>query len=669
MLKKIIFSSLCLLCLGCNDVSSDNTTSDNDKTKPTTNAASESTIKSNDTVLEYLPFENKNDYADAEKGFKVTAENPKIKGDNTGNVVYNIDKFDFIQGDAPDTVNPSLWRQGELIGKNGLFKVVDGIYQVRGFDLANMSFIRGKTGWIVIDVLTATETARAALKLLQDNVADLPVSAVIITHSHVDHYGGIKGILPDNNESRNIPVIAPQGFVEAAVNENVMAGNQMKRRSTYMYGNLLDSDATGTVGSGLGTTTALGNVNIPQPTREISSSKEIIMVDGIEMEFYYTPGAEAPAELMVYIPEFSALMQAEEMSKTLHNLYTLRGAQVRNALLWSKYLQDTIVRFGDDVKVSFGTHHWPTWGNEEIVEFWKGQRDIYRYIHDETLRLANHGQTLIEVGENVKLPDSLAKQFSNRDYYGTVNHNAKAQYQLYYGWFSGNPSELNELPPVEEGIKFVEYMGGADVVIAKAQKDYDKGEYRWVATALNHVVFAEPDNIKAKELLANTLEQLGYQAESGPWRNFYLTGAYELRNGTDKAKAAFASAKSEIDQLDMETYLDYLAIRLNHPEAAKTFLQLNFIIPDDTKPSGITQKFGLIVENGVINYALGTLLDAPQATITLNRSLINETDFDKEKIKTAMEKGEITIDGNTEKFVEFSSLIDTFSPAFNIVTP
>ncbi len=655
MLKKIILFSVCMLCLGHDAVFAEN-------------AATSATIQQNKEVLNYLPFANKDDYADAKKGFIATAKERQIKTDK-GHVIYNIDKFDFIQGESPDTVNPSLWRQSELNGYDGLYKVTEGIYQVRSFDLANMSFVRGKTGWIVIDVLTSTETAREALKLLRENVEDLPVSAVIVTHSHVDHYGGIAGVLPDGNKSGKIPVIVPKGFVEEAVNENVMAGNQMKRRSIYMYGNLLDSSATGSVGSGLGTTTAIGSANIPEPTVEISKNKEIINVDGIDIEFYYTPGAEAPAELMMYIPQHKALMQAEEISKTLHNLYTLRGAHVRNGLLWSKYIQDTLVRFGDDVEVSFGSHHWPTWGNKRIVEFWKGQRDIYRYIHDETLRLANHGQTLLEVGENVQLPDSLAKQFSNRGYYGTVNHDAKAQYQLYYGWFGGNPSELHELTPVEEGIKFVEYMGGADAVIEKAQKDYDKGEYRWVATALNHVVFAEPNNKDAKELLADTLEQLGYQAESGPWRNFYLTGAYELRNGTGKVKVALASVKPEVNQLDMETYLDYLAMRLNHPEAAKTFLQFNFIVPNDTQQAGETQEFGLIIENGVLNYTLGTLLDNPQATVTLNRSVINETDFYKNKIEAAMENGDIKINGNAKKFIEFISLIDTFSPTFNVVTP
>jgi len=649
MLKKILLTMLCLFLVSHTDGFA-------------ANKASDSTIKKNKAMQEYLPFEDKSDFDDASRGFMTTLDYNEIKTEK-GVTVYDISTFDFVKGDAPDTVNPSLWRQSELVAKSGLYKVVDGIYQVRSFGVANATFIRGKTGWIVIDVLMAAETAAAALKLVQDEVEDLPVSAVIITHSHIDHFGGIDGILTKKaRESGKIPVIAPKNFVFESVSENIMAGNPMRRRAVFMQGKSLEKSASGGVGSGLGTTPAVGgSSSMPRPTIEVGSNKEILMVDGIEMEFYYTPDAEAPAEFMFYIPKFRTLMQAEEMSKTMHNLYTLRGAKVRSGLVWSKYLQDTIERFGDDVEISIGSHHWPTWGNKNIVEFWKGQRDIYRYIHDETLRLANHGQTMLEIAENIKLPDSLAKQFSNRDYYGSISHNAKAQYQLYFGWFSGNPSELHELPPVEEGIKFVEYMGGSNAVIKKAQKDYDKGEYRWVATALNHVVFAEPNNKKAKALLADTLEQLGYQAETATWRNFYMTGAYELRNGTPKNPAS--PPKQPMAVLDIENYFDYTAMRLNHPKAADTLIQLNFILPD------VNQKLGVVVENGVLNYTVGTLLKSPQATITLNRSIINATNFAPKLVAAAIKKGDIKVKGDSAKFSEFTGLLDTFKPVFNIVTP
>jgi alkyl sulfatase BDS1-like metallo-beta-lactamase superfamily hydrolase len=581
-----------------------------------------------------------------------------------GTVIYDIAQFDFLSGDTPDTANPSLWRQSGLNAIHGLFEVTPGIYQVRGYDLANVSFIRGETGWIVVDPLTATETSSAAFQLLKENVEDLPVSAVIITHSHVDHFGGVKGIItPEEMAERDVPLIAPVDFFIESVNENLMAGNQMSRRASYMYGNVLEKSATGTLGSGLGTTTAAGTVTIIEPTIEISETPTELTVDGLAMTFLHTPGAEAPAELMFYIHDHKALMQAEEINHTLHNLYTLRGAQVRNGLSWSKYIHDVINRFGDEVDVSFGSHHWPTWGNERIVTFWKTQRDSYRYIHDEVLRLANHGLTLLEVAEEVKLPDSLGKNFASRGYYGSVSHNAKAQYQLYFGWFTGNPSELHELPPVEEGKKFVEYMGGSNAVIEKARVDYDRGEYRWVATALNHVVFAEPDNAEARALLADTLTQMGYQAESGPWRNFYLSGAKELRDGVVEAATPNTSSADIVKNLGLETYLDYLAVRLNHPEAAKTEIHLNFILPD------VDQRFVLSVENGVMNYTLDSQADSVDATVTLDRAILDAVNLGQVAFDDALAQGDVTVEGDQEKLEEFLGLLDNFQFWFNIVTP
>jgi alkyl sulfatase BDS1-like metallo-beta-lactamase superfamily hydrolase len=357
------------------------------------------------------------------------------------------------------------------------------------------------------------------------------------------------------------------------------------------------------------------------------------------------------------------MCQAEEINHTLHNLLTLRGAKVRNGLLWSKYIHQTIEMFGDEVEVSFGSHHWPTWDNDKIVDFWKKQRDLYRYIHDEVLRLANHGSTLLEVGDEVKLPDSLAKTFSNRGYYGSVNHNAKAQYQLYFGYFTGNPADLHPLPPEAAGKKFVDYMGGADAVIEKARADFDKGEYRWVATALNYVVFADPNNEKAKNLLADTFEQMGYQAESGPWRNFYLSGASELRNGVQKGVTVDTSSPDIVRNLGMETYLDYLAVRLNHPEAAGKKITLNVTLPDKD------QKFVIYVENGVMNYTLDKHADKADATITLDRSVLDDINLGQTSIDQAITEGKVTVDGDAAKFGDFVALLDTFEFWFDIVTP
>jgi len=635
-------------------------------TEPVTtdSGASAATKKANLAVQEYLPFSETLDLENAKRGFIATLDEGEIKKPD-GTVVYDMKQFRFLNEDTPETANPSLWRQSQMNAMDGLFKVVDGIYQVRAFDLANISFIRGKNGWIVVDPLTANETAIAAYDLLQKHVEKAPITAVIITHSHADHFGGVKGLVSEEQVSKGeVQVIAPEHFFIESVNENLMAGNQMSRRASYMYGNLLSKSPLGTLGSGLGTTTAAGTFTILKPSIEIKEEKpQELTVDGVKMLFYYTPDAEAPSELMAYIPEHKALLQSEEINHTLHNLYTLRGAQVRNGLKWSKYIHNTIEWFGDDVEVSFGSHHWPTWGNKEIVSFWKKQRDVYRYIHDETLRLANHGYTLLEVGDMVKLPDSLAKFFAVRGYYGSVNHNAKAQYNLYFGYFTGNPADLYPLPPEAAGKKFVEYMGGADNILTKAQADYDKGEYRWVATALNYVVFADPNNSAAKELLAKTYDQMGYQAESGPWRNFYLSGAKELRDGVIKAATPNTSSPDIVRNLGLTTYLDYLAVRVNGPKAADKVLTFNVEMPDKK------EKFVIYIENGVMNYTLNKHVEKPDATVILNRTVLDDINLVQTTIDQAITDGKAKIDGNADKFKEFLSLLDTFEFWFNIVTP
>lgn len=626
--------------------------------------ATETTQAVNDALRQYLPFDDESDFENAMRGQIATLDADQITAPD-GTVIYDIAQFDFLKGDAPATANPSLWRQSKLNAVHGLFEVVEGgIYQIRGFDLAVMSFIRGDSGWIIVDPLTANETAAAGLKLLRDNVEDLPVTGVIFTHSHVDHFGGVKGITtPEEIEANGIPIVAPEGFFEEAVSENLIAGNTMSRRASYMYGNVVAKGPEGSLGSGLGTTTAAGEVTIVEPTLTIEETPQTETIDGIEMVFLNTPGAEAPAELMFYIPKFKAMMQAEEINHTLHNLYTLRGAKVRSGDLFAKYINDTINRFGDEVEVSFGSHHWPTWGNDEILDLWKGQRDTYRYIHDETLRLANTGETMLEIAEQLELPDSLAQKFSNRGYYGSVSHNAKAQYQLYFGWFSGNPSELHELPPVEEGKKFVEYAGGASAVIEKAQADYDAGEYRWVATALNHVVFAEPDNAEAKNLLADALTQMGYQAESGPWRNFYLSGAKELRDGIVEAATPATASPDIVRNLPLGTYLDYLAVRLNHPEAAGKEIALNFVMPD------VGDEFEVTVTNGVMNYTLDSQAEDVDATVTLNRTVLDNINLGQTTMMAAIGDGSVTVDGDAQKVEDFVGLLDTFEFWFNIVTP
>ena len=508
------------------------------------------------------------------------------------------------------------------------------------------------------------ETAAAGLELLRQEVEDLPVSAVIVTHSHADHFGGLRGVVDEEDvRSGRVEFVAPDGFYEESVSENLTAGNTMSRRASYMYGSLLQRGPEGTVGSGLGSVPASGTVTLIEQNITVDQDIQTIDVDGIEMIFMNTPGAEAPAELMFYIPSFKALMQAEEINRTLHNLYTLRGAQVRNGLIWSKYIHQVIELFGDDVEISFGSHHWPTWGNEEIVQFWKNQRNVYRYIHDETLRLANHGYTPQEIAEIVELPETLASAWENRDYYGTVSHNVKAQYQLYFGWFDGNPANLHPLPPAEAGVKYVEYMGGSDAILNKALEDYKRGEYRWVAMALNHLVFAEPDNQEARALLANTYTQLGYQAESGPWRNFYLSGAMELRYGVRPRPTARSTSSDIVRNLPFDLQFDYLSVRLNGPAAADLNYTFNIRFPD------IDEEVVLYLEDGVLNYTLDKQIPDATTSLVMDDAVLDSINLGETTFEQALAEGEILLTGDPEAFLEFLGNLDTFDFWFNIVTP
>ena len=619
--------------------------------------ASEATIAANQAVRDFLPFDDTTDFENARRGFIATLDEPVIRN-AAGEPVYSMSDFAFLNGEAPETVNPSLWRQSQLNSIHGLFEVVDGIYQVRGFDLSNMSIIRGDSGWIVVDPLTSVETAQAAIGLVNRELGERPVSAVIITHSHADHFAGVRAVATENT-----PIIAPDGFYEASIDENILAGNHMGRRATYMFGNLLSKDPGGAVGAGLGQTTPAGTVSLMKPTETIYETGTEKTIDGVRFVFQNTPGAEAPAEFMFYLPDFKALCQAEEINHTLHNLYTPRGAKVRSGLLWSKYVNEAIEMWGADVEVSFGSHHWPTWGNDAIVDFMKKQRDLYKYIHDETLRLANSGATMVEAAEQIQLPDELAKTFANRDYYGTVNHNSKAQYQLYFGWFDGNPANLHPLPPVEQSIKYVEYMGGAEAVVERARRDFEAGEYRFTATALNHVVFADPANEDARKLLAEVYTQLGYQAESGPWRNFYLTGARELVHGVPNVDAPNLLSPDFLAGMSIETLYDFLGVLLNGPKAAgkKMTFNLNF--------SDLDLKTALYVENGVLNTALGRNEPAADATVTIPRETLNAVLLGQAALPELMASGTVTIEGAPPQFFAFLGMLDRPDRWFNIVTP
>ncbi len=623
------------------------------------------TQKENNSLNEYLDFHNQTDFENANKGFIATIESGLINMEN-GQPSFSMKQFDFLKNEAPNEANPSLWRQSELNAINGLFKVTDNIYQIRGFDLANMTLIKGNTGWIIIDPLTVPATSKAAMKLVAEQLGEFPVKAVIFSHSHIDHFAGVKGVVSEKDvKSGSVEIFAPEGFSEHSISENVMAGNAMSRRATYMYGILLKKDNKGTYGSGLGTTTANGVTGILEATDIISSlDGESRTIDGVNVDFIYTPESEAPAEMMFYFPQYKALCQAENISHTLHNLYTLRGAQVRNGQKWSKYIDLTIAKWGKDVEVSFGSHHWPTWGNENIIPYWEKQRDTYRFIHDQTLRLANQGYTPKEIADMIELPDELGKEFYNRSYYGTVSHNIKAQYQLYFGWFDGNPSNLNPLPPSESGKNYVEFMDGAESLISKSKASYDKGEYRWVAEVMSHLVFAEPNNKDARNLLADAYEQLGYQAESGPWRNFYLSGAQELRIGTQKADFSGTASADMIKGMSTELYFNYIGMRFKGTENADLKYNFNFDLTD------VNEKVGLIVSNGAVMPRIGMFIsDNVTATIHVNRSDLDKVSLGQATYEDLIKNGTLKIDGDKDAYFNFLSKIDKFEFWFNIVEP
>jgi alkyl sulfatase BDS1-like metallo-beta-lactamase superfamily hydrolase len=627
--------------------------------------ATDATKSANAELLDLLPFSDSSDFDDAKRGLIAPLPTGTIQGQG-GDLIWNPQQYGFITegADTPDTVNPSLWRQSQLINISGLFEVTDGIYQVRNLDLSNMTIIEGADGITVVDPLVSAETAKVGMDLYYEHRGQKPVRAVIYTHSHVDHYGGVRGVVSEDDvASGNVKIYAPEGFLEAAVAENVMAGTAMSRRASYMYGNLLNPDPKGQVGAGLGTTTSAGTVTLIVPTDIVSETGHKETIDGLTYEFLMAPGSEAPAEMLWYIEEKKAISAAEDATHTLHNTYSLRGAKIREPLPWSKYLNQALMMWGDEAEVLFAQHHWPTWGNEEVVELLEKQRDLYRYINDETLRMANQGMTMREIAENFRLPNSLAQFWANRGYYSSIYHDVAATYVLYLGWFDGNPATLHELPPVDASRKYVEFMGGADAIIEKAKQSYEQGEYRWVAQVLNHVVFADPNNQEAKDLEADALEQLGYQAESGPWRNFYLTGAQELRKGVAPLPTPNTASPDTVRAMSLDLFFDYLGVRLNSEKAGDADITLNFDFGD----SGGKYLVGL--QNGVLNHTAGEQADNADATITLSRDVLDSIVLGETTLEKAATDGEIQIAGDPDKLDQLVSSLDTFEFWFNIATP
>lgn len=579
-----------------------------------------------------------------------------------GELVWSIPQFDFLDGDAPETVNPSLWRQSQLAAHHGLFKVSEGIYQVRGYDLSVMSVIEGDTGWILVDPLTATETAAASLKLVNDTLGERPVTGVLYTHSHADHFGGARGVISDEDVAAGVPVLAPIGFSENAVSENLIAGNQMSRRATLMFGNTLPRGVSTHVGSGLGPGLPNGTVSLLLPTEEIEGRGTVRVIDGVTFEFIDAAGTEAPAEFMFYLPEKRALCTAEVATATFHNVLTPRGAKVRDALKWSRVIDYVLAEYGERSDVVFASHHWPTWGQENVADFLASQRDIYRYVHDQTLRNANAGATMVEAAEAVEEPAFQGADFTTRGYYGTLNHNAKAVYQHYFGWWGGVPAEYNRLPHEVTAARYVEAMGGTERVLEIGRTAFESGDYRWAAEVFNHLVFAEPDHQEGRDWLSATYEQLGFQAESGAWRSYYLTGAAELRRGVPNVgdpnlgNADFLKAVPSLDLFDA------LAARYNPAEMKRDPFAIVFEFPDRD------ETISLLVETSVIVPRLGAIEDAA-ATVTINRS-----DFDRLILREAAPLGLVTsgrmkIDGKRSAVSAMFDSLDQPDFWFNTVTP
>lgn len=603
-------------------------------------------------MAEKLPsFEDRTDFQNVEKGFVGTTEEAVIK-DASGRTVWDFATYRFLDADCPDTANPSLWRQSQLVAKHGLFQVADGIYQVRGFDLSNISFIEGDKGVIVIDPLLSVEPAEAALALYREHRGDRPVTAVIYSHSHADHFGGVRGVVP---EGADIPIIAPAGFLEHAVAENVYAGAAMNRRAIYMYGAELAKGPEGHLSAGLGQTTSTGTISLIEPSLYITESGQEEVIDGVRIVFQLTPGTEAPAEMNFHFPERRVLCMAENATHNLHNILTLRGALVRDPRIWARYLTEAIELFAADADVVFASHHWPTWGTAELTGFLSQQRDLYAYLHDQTLRMLNQGYNGTEIAERIELPPALAGAWHARGYYGSVSHNIKAIYQRYMGWFDGNPAHLWELPPEESASKHVEYMGGAEAILPKARQALEAGDLRWAAQVLNYVVFDDPDNTDARELLAQVYDRLGHGSENGTWRNFYLQGAAELRHG--RADDSIDSASPDVaGALTIEQVFDSIAIRVDGPRAADTRLSIDWNFTD-TK-----DKVRLILANGVLTQTHAHTGTPADLTLTLTKpqllGLIANQSMDG-----------VQVDGDEKALTTLVGLLDEPDRNFNIVTP
>ena len=625
--------------------------------------ATPTTAAHNRAIHSTLHFADTTDFEDAQRGFIGTL--PDVAFTRGEAIVYSLRDYAFLaREEAPDTVNPSLWRQARLNLLNGLFQVSDRIYQVRGFDLSNMTLIEGDRGVIIIDPLISMETAAAALKLYRQHRGERPVTAVIYSHSHVDHFGGVRGVIgEDEVAAGNAIIIAPDRFMEEVTKENLLVGTPMLRRAMFQFGATLERGPRAQVDAGLGKVTSRGTVTLIPPTHVIREPIEVHTLDGVEIVFQLAPDTEAPAEMHMFYRELRALNLAENATHNLHNIYPLRGAQVRDANAWAKYLNEARDRFASKADVVFAQHHWPIWGNARLLDYLAKQRDAYKYLHDQTLRLMNHGWTAADIAERLRCPRSLAREWHVRGYYGTFSHNAKAVYQRYLGWYDANPAHLNPLPPRERSKKTIAYMGGAAAAIERAHQDFAAGEYRWVADVMSQVVFAEPDNWQARRLGADALEQLGYQAESATWRNAYLLGAHELRSGADAPSRTPRALSDIVRGLSLDLFFDFLGVRLNGDKAEGRSISVNWRFTDTG------QRYLLTLENCALTYLSERQGERVDATVELARTTLNRLILRELTLSEAMADGRIIISGQPMKVAELFGLLDDFTMDFEVVEP
>jgi alkyl sulfatase BDS1-like metallo-beta-lactamase superfamily hydrolase len=627
--------------------------------------ASEHTRAAQAAALGELPLEDREDFEDAKRGLIATTPGLKLLG-TQGRTVWDMDSYAFVtDGDAPATVHPSLWRMAQLNGIHGLFEVVPGIYQVRGYDISNMTLVEGRTGVIVIDPLISTECAAAALSLYRAHRGEREVSAVIYTHSHVDHFGGVKGVVgEDAVRAGDVPIWAPAGFLEHAVSENVLAGAAMARRAGYMFAPALARGPRGQVDAGIGKTTSSGSITLIPPTHEVSFTGQEEDIDGVLVVFQLVPDSEAPAEMNFHFPRLRVLCVAENAVHCMHNVLTPRGAPVRDALRWSKYLGEAIDLFGVHSDVMFAQHHWPRWGNGRVIDHLARHRDMYRYLHDQTLRLANRGLTPTEIAAEMKLPPSLERAWSCRGHYGTVSHNVRAVYQRYLGFFDGNPAHLDPYPPVEAAHRHVQLAGGLESLLAHAQTAYEQGDYRWAGELCSHAVFADPGCAPARDLHAQALEQLGYQSESAVWRNLCLVGAHELREGPPPAPKGRRVASADVARaLSIEQLWDAMGVRLDGPRAWEAQISLAWRFTD------VDELWTVTVQNAALSTVKGRLAPDAHATITLTRAAFDSVLLGEGDGAALFASGAIAVEGDAAKLGEFLGLMDEGDPAFAMVTP